>query len=209
MRNAQIQMDLLSDDRDPIGTLQYALARERVQENQQKMNSTNTYNTDTNPIGTSKVHYVHRNNNQQRTGLVPTPKTNAIPDWWKCGHKFIPGHLNTCPAKQEICRICKKIGHYAKMCKEEMPPRALQRPQNRNFAQNRNQQNPYQYNNNNQNNTRKVRNINTTPEEKTSQEGSTHSREDGPVYPESTCYIREMIEDWNTINQQNQQIQHW
>ena len=36
MRNAQIQMDLLSEDRDPIGTLQYALARERGQENQQK-----------------------------------------------------------------------------------------------------------------------------------------------------------------------------
>ena len=33
--NPQIQMDLLSKDRDPIGTLQNALARERGQENQQ------------------------------------------------------------------------------------------------------------------------------------------------------------------------------
>ena len=33
MRNIQIQMDLLSEDRDPIGTMKYALARERGQEN--------------------------------------------------------------------------------------------------------------------------------------------------------------------------------
>ena len=114
-------------------------------------------------------------------------KQNPTPDCWKCGHKFIPGHLNTCPAKQEICSICKKIGPYAKMCKAEMPPRAPQRPHFRNIAQNRNQQNPYQYNSNNQNNTRRVRNINTTPVEKTSQAGSTHSREDESVDPKSTC----------------------
>ena len=36
MRNPQLQMDLLSEDRDPTGTLQYALARERGQESQQK-----------------------------------------------------------------------------------------------------------------------------------------------------------------------------
>ena len=85
MRNEQIQTDLLSDDRDLIGTLQYALARERGQENQQKMNNNNRYNTDINPIGTSEVHYVDCNNFQQRTGILPTPKTNPILDCWKCG----------------------------------------------------------------------------------------------------------------------------
>ena len=59
--------------------------------------------------------------------------------------------------------------------------------------------NTYQYNNN-QNNTRRIRNINTTPEDNTSQVGSTRSCEDESVDPESTCYIREIMEDWNTIN---------
>ena len=36
MRNPQIQMDLLPDYRDPSGPLQYALARERRQENNKK-----------------------------------------------------------------------------------------------------------------------------------------------------------------------------
>ena len=39
MRNQQIQMDLLSEDRSPTETLNYALARERGQANQQKMNN--------------------------------------------------------------------------------------------------------------------------------------------------------------------------
>ena len=115
-------MHLLSEDRDPIGTLQYALARERGQEKQQKINNNNRNNIDTNPIGTNEVHYVRRSNTQQGAGILPTPKLSRLPDCWKCGYKFEPGHLNTCPAKQEICRICKKIGHYAKICKTEMPP---------------------------------------------------------------------------------------
>ena len=85
MRNARIQTDLLSEDRDPIGTLQYALARERSQENQQKMNNNNRTNIDTNPIGTNEVHYVRRSNIQQRAGILQTPKTSPIPDCWKCG----------------------------------------------------------------------------------------------------------------------------
>ena len=36
MRNQQIQMDLLSEERTPSETLQYALARERGQESQKK-----------------------------------------------------------------------------------------------------------------------------------------------------------------------------
>ena len=39
MRNQQIQMDLLSEDRSPTETFNYALARERGQANQQKMNN--------------------------------------------------------------------------------------------------------------------------------------------------------------------------
>ena len=194
MRNAQIQMDLLSEFRDPIGTLQYALERERGQKNQQNMKNSNRNNIGTNPIGTNEAHYVRRSNIQQSTGILPTPKRSPIPDCWKWGYKFVPGNLNTCQAKQEICRIFKKMGHYAKMCKAEMPPRPPQWTKYKNNIQNASLQNTYVYNNN-QNNTKRVRNINTTSEDKTSQAGSTHSAENETVDPESTCYIRKMMED--------------
>ena len=77
-------MDLLSEDRDPIGTLQYALARERGQENQKKLNNNTRKNIDKNAIGASEVHYVHRNNIQQRSGILSTPKTGSKLDCWKC-----------------------------------------------------------------------------------------------------------------------------
>ena len=43
----------------------------------------------------------------------------------RCGNKFLQGHLNICPAKNEACRICKKIGHFAKLCRSEMPTRPI------------------------------------------------------------------------------------
>ena len=121
-------MDLLSEDRDPIGTLQYALARERGQENQQKMANPNRSPRDKYPQVQPEVQYIRRNNTQQgqsiphRTGTLQTPRSGHTPDCWKCGYKFISVHLSNCPAKNEICRICKKIGHYRKMCEAEMPP---------------------------------------------------------------------------------------
>ena len=49
MNNQQIQMDLLSEERTPSETLQYALALERGQESQQKMINTNTNPAPQNP----------------------------------------------------------------------------------------------------------------------------------------------------------------
>ena len=69
---------------------------------------------DTNPQGQFDVQYIRRKNSQarqntpQRTGILQTPKSGPIPDCWKCGYKFIPGHLSNCPAKNEVCRICKR-----------------------------------------------------------------------------------------------------
>ena len=40
MSNLQIQMGLLSEDRDPLETLHYAITRERGQENQQRISNT-------------------------------------------------------------------------------------------------------------------------------------------------------------------------
>ena len=48
MSNPQIQMDLLSEDRDPLETLHYAITKERGQENQQRISNTHAQN----PSGT-------------------------------------------------------------------------------------------------------------------------------------------------------------
>ena len=109
------------------------------------------------PQGQSEVQNIRRNNTQQRqsipqrTDILKTPRSGQIPDCWKCGYKFIPVHLSNCPAKNEICGICKKISHYGKMCKAEMTPRPTQRPQPRTNIQSRNtistnQNNNYQQN---------------------------------------------------------------
>ena len=174
IRNPQIQMDLLSEDREPIGTLQSALARERGQENQQKMTNSTRSLLDTNPQGQTEVQYIRRNNTQQRqsiqhrTVILQTPKSGPIPDCWKCGYQFISGHLSDCPAKSAVCRICKKIGHFAKMCKAEMPPRPTQRPKIRTNTQSRSTTSTNQ-NNNYQQNTRRVRNIKSATTDDVSQ----------------------------------------
>ena len=110
MSNPQIQMDLLSEDRDPLETLHYAITRERGQENQQRISNTHAQS----PSG-SGINLIQRQRQQtERRSILPTLSNNKrIPDCWKCGYKFIKGHLDNCPAKNTICNACKKIGHYA------------------------------------------------------------------------------------------------
>ena len=94
-------MDLLSEDRSPSETLNYALARERAEANQLKLkNSHSPINTD-NP-GFEKVQYIKR---QNRGPILPTPPTGKIQNCRRCGNKFLQGHLNICPAKNEAHRI--------------------------------------------------------------------------------------------------------
>ena len=89
IQNPQIEMYLISEDRDPIGTLHYALARERGRENKQKMANPNRTTLDTNPTGSTDVQYIRRNTMQQRhsiqqrTGILQTPKSGPIPYCWK------------------------------------------------------------------------------------------------------------------------------
>ena len=105
MPNPQIQMDLLSEDRDPLETLQYAIQREIDQENQQRISKTHALN----PSG-SGINLIQKQRQQtQRRSILPTPpNNNKIPDCWKCSYKFIKGHLDNCPAKNVICNVCKK-----------------------------------------------------------------------------------------------------
>ena len=106
--NQQIRMDLLSEDSDPLETLQYTITRERSQGNQQRISSTHAQN----PQG-SGIKLIQRTRQQTtRRSILHTPtKNNKIPDCWKCGYKFVKGYLDNCPAKKTICKICKKIGH--------------------------------------------------------------------------------------------------
>ena len=89
-------MDLLSEERTPSEALQYALARERGQESQQKMRITNTNTLQANPWF-EKIQYIKR---QNRVSILPTPQSGQIQDCRRCGNKFLPGHLNVCPRKE-------------------------------------------------------------------------------------------------------------
>ena len=192
MRNQQIQMDLLSEDRTPSETLNYALARERGQANQQKMHNSQSSQSHihTDNPWFEKIQYIKR---QNRGPILPTPQTGQIQNCRRCVNKFLPGHLNICPAKNEACRVCKKIGHYAKLCRSEMPPRPTFRPLQQ--QTNTREQPPQRYNQLAQRQTQqKIRNIN----EETEMEEQTETEE--TIDPESTCYIREMMEDWQNIN---------
>ena len=179
--NQQIQMDLLSKEKTPSETLQYALARERGQASQQKLINTNTNTNIANPCF-EKIQYVKR---QNRVPILPTPQSGQIQDCRRCGNKILPGHINICPAKNEACTICKKIGHFAKLCKSEMPPRPQYNIQQSNSGQ--------QHQRNNQLATKQtsqgIRNINEEDTE------DTQERTEETIDPESTCYIWEMMED--------------
>ena len=194
MRNQQIQMDLLSEDRTPSETLNYALARERGQANQQKLHNSQSSQSliHTDNPWFEKVQYIKT---QNRGRILPTPQTGQIQNCRRCGNKFLPGHLNTCPAKIEACRICKKIGHFAKLCRSEMPPRPTFRPQQRQQQMNTGSHPQQRYNQQAQRQTQqKIRNIN----KKTETDKQTETEE--TIDPESTCYIREMMEDLQNIN---------
>ena len=181
MSNPQIQMDLLSEDRDPLETLHYAITRERGQENQQRISSTHAQN----PNG-SGINLIQRTQQTARRSILPTPpnNNNKIPDCWKCRYNFIKGHLDNCPAKNTICNICKKIWHYAKVCRSDIPPRKLEIQNTQRNSQNYNYNRTQQPNNTQQQaNTGRVRNIQQTiPENEPIQE----EEETETIDPEST-----------------------
>ena len=84
-----------------------------------------------------------------------------------------------------------------------MLPTPTQRTQIGINTQNRNITNTSQ-NNNCQQNTRRLRTMKSSTTESTSQAGSIHSEENESLDPENTCYIREVMENWSTVN-----LIHW
>ena len=150
------------------------------------MINTNTNSNTTNPW-LEKIQYIKR---QNRVPNLPTPQSGQIQNCRRCGNKFLPGHLNICPAINESCRICKTIGHFAKLCKSEMPPQ----PQY-NIQQRRQQRTTTTKEQPTGNET------NITKAEKRERRRNRRNTVDNSktIDPESTCYIREMMEDWQKI----------
>ena len=138
MRSSNIQMELLSETRNPQQALNYAVNRERGLANQQEILRSNNTNWNT-------VSYV-RTNRQRTHNQNTQQKQNPC---WKCGGTFSLAHLQTCPAKSTTCKICKKAGHYTSLCTAKMPERRPQNTPQSSSAQNYKQPQ-----------TRRIRNIN-------------------------------------------------
>ena len=176
MNNTAIQMELLSEMRTPAQALNYALARERGQQNQKEILRGNNSNWNTT--------VAHLSARKTRPAILPTPQSKQYPQFWRCGGSFTPNHINNCPAKVSQCNICKKKGHFAKMCRSQLPPL----PRNRE-----------QYQQRQQTQSKNVKNI--TEEENQSIESPLEEEYDiEKVDPEQTMYIRELMEDWSTVN---------
>ena len=80
-----------------------------------------------------------------------------------------------------------------------MPPRPTQGPQTRTTTHNRSTPTTSQ-NNNYQQNTRRVRDIKPSTIDNITKTGCNQSEENESINPESTCYIRETMEDWITVH---------
>ena len=175
MNNTAIQMELLSEVKTPAQALNYALARERGQQNQKEILRGNNSNWNTT--------VAHMSARKTKPAILPTPNTKQYQQCWRCGGSFTPNHNNNCPAKMSQRNICKKPGHFAKMCRSQIPTP----PKNRGHFQRQNQQ------------TRNVKNINEE-EEITIATLMEEEEENKTIDPKPTMYITELMEDWNKIN---------
>ena len=183
MNNTTIQMELLSEVRTAAQVLNFALSRERGQENQKEIlrSSAPNWNNQVNAI-TNK--YARSTPRPKQQNPQQSNKTNE--QCWRCGGNFTAGHMNQCTAKQAICNICKKTGHFAKMCRSKIPPLPAQRHNQRSPAQRPQGQNSQL----------KVRQI----QEQLIDEDEEEEQEVVSVDPESALYIKELSEDWADIN---------
>ena len=177
MNNTAIQMELLSEMRTPAQALNYALARERGQQNQKEILRGNNSNWNTT--------VAHLSARKTKPALLPTPQnTKQYPQCWRCVGSFTPNHKNNCPSKISQCNICKKPRHFAKMCRSQLPPLPKNRGQ---YQQPQIQQ------------TRNVKNINEEEEEIIAPPLEEEEEEES-IDPEQTMYITELMEDWKKIN---------
>ena len=198
MTNPDIQRELLMETRTAQQVLQFALNRERGQENQKAINSQLSRYPPHASEQISNITLTPRNNTVTPRPRPPTrnpqtqrPTTNPNP-CRRCGLQFSIEHLQVCPAKRVQCNLCKKIGHYSRVCKsakmmwqtQQIKPQTT--PPQQTFPQ-----------------TRQVRNIRPTreqqEEEKQLQDTRTETT-DETLDLENTFYIQEVFDSWNTVN---------
>ena len=198
MTNPDIQRELLMETRTAQQVLQFALNRERGQESQKAINSqlnwysphafeqiSNITTTLRNTSFTPRQRPPIRNSQTQR------PTTTSNPSR-RCGIQFSIEHLQVCPAKKVQCNLCKKIGHYSKVCRsakfmwqtQQIKPQTT--PTQQIFPQ-----------------TRRLRNIRPAQEQQQKepqlQEIQTELT-DETLDLENTFYIQEVFDSWNTVN---------
>ena len=190
MNNTAIQIDLLSEVRTPQQVLNYAINRERGQANQQEIlraNSSSTWN---------QVTYIRQNRRPQ--AILPTPQTGKIEPCWKCGNPFTSNHQQNCPARNTICKICKKQGHFSSMCKASMPGRRRPPQQSTSSPQSRYQSTYTPRPGNNQ--TRRVRHIKENTDQTEAQNYEDEAYEPDDVDAEAALNIKELTEDRANVN---------
>ena len=118
MNNTAIQMELLSEVRTAAQVLNFALSRERGQENQKEILRTSApnWNSQVNAITNKNARPAPR---PQQQNVQQRNKSNE--QCWRCGCNFTAGHMNQYTAKPAVCNICNKTGHFAKMCRSKIP----------------------------------------------------------------------------------------
>ena len=180
MNNNSIQMELLSEVRTAAQVLNFALSRERGQENQREIIRSTATNWNT-QVGAVTNNYPH----QQPTRQQQTNTNKEL--CWRCGGNVSQGYITQCTAKQATCSICKKTGHFAKMCRSKIPPLPQRRTQSRGG---------YQRPQGSSQNQLRVRQI----QESLIEEQQSDQAEEETIDPDSTLYIQELTEDWADVN---------
>ena len=115
-------MELLSEVRTPAQVLNFALSRERGQENQRK--TLQSHSANSNEVNATSTKAPMKNSStSERTNKQTHKKSNHVGDVEHPSSK----DNNVCPAKQAQCNICKEMGHYAKPCRSKRPEKSNQR----------------------------------------------------------------------------------
>ena len=134
MNNTTIQMELLSEVRTAAQVLNFALSRERGQKNQKEIlrSSAPNWTNQVNAISNKNTRPMQRPQQQS-----PQQQNKPNEQCWRCGGIFMAGHMNQCTniSKQATCNICKKTGHFAKMCRSKIPPLPTRKPNQRSQQQ--------------------------------------------------------------------------
>ena len=178
--------------------LQFALNCEQGQENQKAINSqlnrfplhtfeqiSNITPSLRNQAYNPRPRFPARNTQTQRANNTPNPCR-------RCGLQFSPEHLQISPAMKFQCILCKKVGHYSKVCRSAKLQWQKQQIKSQPSIP---QQNIPQ--------TRRVRNIRPSQDQQqtpTQIQDAQSETMDETIDLENTFYIQEVFHSWNTDN---------